>query len=184
MWLSWSHIAVVLHFTCRTNLNWVLYCLFVTGFDHKCPSWYITTKTIHFSSFYHGSLLHHLLETFFDYYLSQHSNAIFLTFLLPCKWYPGRKQTHIEPFMGQFRFLPQWRWIGYQRRSARSKVSKFKIATINIKGLLPPVCVSIFIYGVSLIVVDLVHPKMSPTLSFSGMHWKPFIYRMNGTNSQ
>ena len=30
---------------------------------------------------------------------------------------------------------------------------------------------------------DLVHPKMSPTLSFSGMYRKLFIYRMNKTNS-
>ena len=31
---------------------------------------------------------------------------------------------------------------------------------------------------------DLVHPKMSPTLSFSGMYQKPFIYHRNSTNSQ
>ena len=29
---------------------------------------------------------------------------------------------------------------------------------------------------------DLVHPKMSPTLSFSVMYQKPFIYRRNRTS--
>ena len=67
---------------------------------------------------------------------------------------------------------------------ARSTVSKFKISAINIKSILPPVGVSVFIYRVSLIVVDLVQPNIPPTISFSGMHWKPFIYRMNRTISQ
>ena len=53
-----------------------------------------------------------------------------------------------------------------QRWSARMTVSKFKISAINIKRLLPTVCVSSFIYGVSLIVVDSVQSKMSSTLSF------------------
>ena len=32
--------------------------------------------------------------------------------------------------------------------------------------------------------LDVVHPKMSPTISFSGMYKKQFIYRRNNTNSQ
>ena len=86
--------------------------------------------------------------------------------------------------MGKFRFLCQWIWLGFQRWRARSTVSKFKIAAINIKRLLHPLCVSIVIYGISLIVVDLVQPKMSPVLSFSFMYLKPFVYRMNKTDSQ
>ena len=31
---------------------------------------------------------------------------------------------------------------------------------------------------------DGVHPKISPTISFSGMYQKPFIYCRNRTNSQ
>ena len=31
---------------------------------------------------------------------------------------------------------------------------------------------------------DLIHQNMSPTLSFSGLHQKPFIYRRNRTNSE
>ena len=34
------------------------------------------------------------------------------------------------------------------------------------------------------VVLDLFQPKMSTTLSFSGMCWKSFIYRRNRTNSQ
>ena len=30
--------------------------------------------------------------------------------------------------------------------------------------------------------LDMSQPKMSPTLLFYGMYWKPFIYRMNSTN--
>ena len=33
-------------------------------------------------------------------------------------------------------------------------------------------------------ILDGVQPKMSPTISFYGMYWKPFIYRRNRTNSQ
>ena len=32
--------------------------------------------------------------------------------------------------------------------------------------------------------LDVFKPKMSPTILFSGMHQKPFIYRRNRTNSQ
>ena len=33
-------------------------------------------------------------------------------------------------------------------------------------------------------IIDMVETKMSPTLTFSGMYRKPFIYSRNRTNSQ
>ena len=43
---------------------------------------------------------------------------------------------------------------------------------------------STFVCTPTELALDLFQPKMSPTLSFSGMYQKPFIYCRNKTNSQ
>ena len=43
---------------------------------------------------------------------------------------------------------------------------------------------NLVIFALSITITDLVQPKMSPMLSFSGIYRKPYIYHRNRTNSQ
>ena len=66
----------------------------------------------------------------------------------------------------------------------RTTDNRLRLKEITYYYIHTPFLVGAILQTGGYILFDLVQPKMSPTLSFSSMYKKPFIYRRNKTNSQ
>ena len=185
MWLSWSNIAAVLHFTYKLRYQFKLgtvssFCnrfweeMSLVIYRDKNHSFQITTPYPPATSSF-GDLLWLISEPTLK--------CNILNIPIDMETIAWRAAETHRTFYGEISIPASMEMAGFSTPDRKKHSIQILNCRYQHKRLLPP-CVSILIYGVSLIVVDLVKPKMPPTLSFSGIHWNPFIYCMNRTNSQ